>query len=153
MSVSIDIFAPVSGEIVYIEDVPDVTFAEKILGDGIAIRPTGSKIVAPCDGTLGKIFETNHAFVIESDSGVELFIHFGIDTVALKGAGFTRIAQEGQPIKKGDVVIEFDRALLEERAKSTLTPVVISNMDAIAELTKLAGTVTAGESPILRVVM
>ncbi len=74
---------------VNIEDVPDVVFAEKIVGDGIAIKPTGNKMVAPVDGTIGKIFETNHAFSIESDSGVELFVHFGIDTVELKGEGFS----------------------------------------------------------------
>ena len=131
---TIEIIAPLSGEIVNIEDVPDVVFAEKIVGDGIAIKPTGNKMVAPVDGTIGKIFETNHAFSIESDSGVELFVHFGIDTVELKGEGFKRIAEEGQRVKVGDTVIEFDLPLLEEKAKSTLTPVVISNMDEIKEV-------------------
>lgn len=97
---SIEIIAPLSGEIVNIEDVPDVVFAEKIVGDGIAIKPAGNKIVAPVDGTIGKIFETNHAFSIESDDGIELFVHFGIDTVELKGEGFKRIAEEGQAVKK-----------------------------------------------------
>ena len=96
---TIEIIAPLSGEIVNIEDVPDVVFAEKIVGDGIAIKPTGNKMVAPVDGTIGKIFETNHAFSIESDSGVELFVHFGIDTVELKGEGFKRIAEEGQRVE------------------------------------------------------
>jgi PTS system glucose-specific IIA component len=141
---TIEIVAPLSGEIVNIEDVPDVVFAEKIVGDGIAIKPAGNKMVAPVDGTIGKIFETNHAFSIESDSGIELFVHFGIDTVELKGEGFKRIAEEGQRVKKGDVVIEF-------KAKSTLTPVVISNMDEIKELIKLSGSVTVGETPIIRI--
>ena len=132
---TIEIIAPLSGEIVNIEDVPDVVFAEKIVGDGIAIKPTGNKMVAPVDGTIGKIFETNHAFSIESDSGVELFVHFGIDTVELKGEGFN----------------EFDLPLLEEKAKSTLTPVVISNMDEIKELIKLSGSVTVGETPVIRI--
>ncbi|MEF1296966.1 PTS glucose transporter subunit IIA, partial [Vibrio parahaemolyticus] len=96
---AIEIIAPLSGEIVNIEDVPDVVFAEKIVGDGIAIKPAGNKMVAPVNGTIGKIFETNHAFSIESDDGVELFVHFGIDTVELKGEGFTRIAEEGQTVK------------------------------------------------------
>ncbi|SFN63836.1 PTS glucose transporter subunit IIA [Xenorhabdus japonica] len=148
---SIEIIAPLSGEIVNIEDVPDVVFAEKIVGDGIAIKPTGNKIVAPVDGTIGKIFETNHAFSIESDSGIELFVHFGIDTVELKGKGFKRIAEEGQRVQKGDLVLEFDLAFLEERAKSTLTPVVISNMDEIKELTKVSGSVIVGESVIMRI--
>ena len=133
---TIEIIAPLSGEIVNIEDVPDVVFAEKIVGDGIAIKPTGN---------------TNHAFSIESDSGVELFVHFGIDTVELKGEGFKRIAEEGQRVKVGDTVIEFDLPLLEEKAKSTLTPVVISNMDEIKELIKLSGSVTVGETPVIRI--
>lgn len=147
----LDIYAPLSGEIVNIEDVPDVVFAEKIVGDGIAIKPVGNKIVAPVDGKIGKIFETNHAFSIESENGIELFVHFGIDTVELKGNGFTRIAEEGQAVKRGDTVIEFDLPFLEEKAKSTLTPVVISNMDEIKELSKLSGSVTVGESPVMRI--
>ncbi|MGL4735573.1 MAG: PTS glucose transporter subunit IIA [Enterovibrio sp.] len=148
---SIEIIAPLSGEIVNIEDVPDVVFAEKIVGDGVAIKPTGNKMVAPVNGTIGKIFETNHAFSIESEDGIELFVHFGIDTVELKGEGFTRVAQEGQKVKIGDTIIEFDLALLEQRAKSVLTPVVISNMDEVKELTKLKGSVTLGETPIIRI--
>lgn len=149
---TINLIAPISGEIVAIEDVPDVVFAEKIVGDGIAIRPTGNKMVAPCDGTIGKIFETNHAFSLESDTGIELFVHFGIDTVELKGEGFTRIAEEGQKVKMGDTIIEFDLAFLTEKAKSILTPVVISNMDEIKELQKMSGTVVVGVDPVLKIV-
>ncbi|ABM04172.1 PTS system D-glucose-specific IIA component, Glc family [Psychromonas ingrahamii 37] len=149
---TINLIAPISGEIVAIEDVPDVVFAEKIVGDGIAIRPTGNKMVAPCDGTIGKIFETNHAFSLESDTGIELFVHFGIDTVELKGKGFTRIAEEGQKVKMGDTIIEFDLAFLTEKAKSILTPIVISNMDEIKELQKMSGTVVVGIDPVLKIV-
>ncbi|AOZ66558.1 TPA: PTS glucose transporter subunit IIA [Haemophilus influenzae] len=148
-SVEVDIYAPISGEIVNIEDVPDVVFSEKIVGDGVAVRPIGNKIVAPVDGVIGKIFETNHAFSMESKEGVELFVHFGIDTVELKGEGFTRIAQEGQSVKRGDTVIEFDLALLESKAKSVLTPIVISNMDEISCIVKKSGEVVAGESVVL----
>lgn len=147
----IEIIAPLSGEIVNIEDVPDIVFAEKIVGDGIAIKPSGDKMVAPVNGTIGKIFETNHAFSIKSDNGIELFVHFGIDTVELKGEGFKRIAKEGQHVKKGDVVIEFNLPMLEEKAKSILTPVVISNMDEIKELIKLSDNVIVGETPIIRI--
>ena len=146
----VEIYAPLSGESVNIEDVPDVGFSEKIVGDGIAIRPTGNKIVAPIDGVIGKIFETNHAFSMESREGVELFVHFGIDTVELKGEGFTRIAEEGQEVKKGDVIIEFDLPLLEAKAKSVLTPVVISNMDEISSIEKSSGPVILGETVILK---
>ncbi len=146
-----EIVAPLSGEIVDIEEVPDVVFAEKIVGDGIAIKPSGDKIVAPVDGTIGKIFETNHAFSIESNTGIELFVHFGVDTVELKGEGFKRIAAEGQKVSKGDVIIQFDLALLESKAKSTYTPVVISNMDEIKELIKMTGTVVQGETIIITI--
>lgn len=148
-SVEVEIYAPISGEIVNIEDVPDVVFSEKIVGDGVAVRPIGNKIVAPVDGVIGKIFETNHAFSMKSKEGVELFVHFGIDTVELKGEGFTRIAQEGQSIKRGDTVIEFDLPLLESKAKSVLTPIVISNMDEISCIVKKSGEVVAGESVVL----
>ena len=148
-AVDVEIYAPLSGEIVNIEDVPDVVFSEKIVGDGIAIRPTGNKLVAPVDGVVGKIFETNHAFSMESKEGVELFVHFGIDTVELKGEGFTRVAQEGQSVKRGDTIIELDLALLEAKAKSVLTPVVISNMDEITNMEKKSGEVVAGDSVVL----
>ena len=148
-AVDVEIYAPLSGEIVNIEDVPDVVFSEKIVGDGIAIRPTGNKLVAPVDGVVGKIFETNHAFSMESKEGVELFVHFGIDTVELKGEGFTRVAQEGQSVKRGDTIIELDLALLEAKAKSVLTPVVISNMDEITNMEKKPGEVVAGDSVVL----
>lgn len=148
-SKEVKIYAPLSGEIVNIEDVPDVVFSEKIVGDGIAIRPNGDTIVAPVNGTIGKIFETNHAFSIESEEGVELFVHFGIDTVELKGEGFTRLAEEGQKVKVGEPVIKFDLAFLTEKAKSVLTPVVISNMDEISNLQKLSGEVVQGQSVVL----
>ncbi|WP_150139020.1 PTS glucose transporter subunit IIA [Candidatus Enterovibrio escicola] len=147
----IEIIAPLSGDIVNIEDVPDVVFAEKIVGDGIAIKPTGDRMVAPVNGTIGKIFETNHAFSIKSEDGVELFVHFGIDTVELKGKGFKRITQEGQTVKVGDTIIEFDLAMLQQKAKSTLTPVVISNMDEFKELNKLSGSVIVGVTPVLHI--
>ena len=144
-SKEIQIFSPLSGEIVNIEDVPDVVFSEKIVGDGVAINPNGDTIVAPVNGTI----ETNHAFSIESEDGVELFVHFGIDTVELKGEGFTRIAEEGQSVKVGDPVIKFDLETLRAKAKSVLTPVVISNMDEISNLNKKTGEVVAGESVVL----
>ncbi|EKE76205.1 PTS glucose transporter subunit IIA [Gallaecimonas xiamenensis] len=145
----IDIHAPVSGELVDIESVPDVVFAEKIVGDGIAIKPSSHQVVAPVNGTIGKIFETNHAFSIESEQGVEIFVHLGIDTVELKGEGFLRVASEGQQVKKGDVVLECDLKFLEAHARSTLTPIVVSNMDDFRHIRKKTGKVKAGEDVIL----
>ncbi|MGI9275047.1 MAG: PTS glucose transporter subunit IIA [Endozoicomonas sp.] len=145
--------APLTGDIVPIEEVPDPVFADKVVGDGIAINPTGNVMVAPCDGEIGKIFETNHAFSMETSTGVELFVHFGIDTVELKGEGFRRIASEGQQVKSGDPVIEVDLALLKEKAKSVITPVVISNMDDVASMEKSSGSVVHGSDNLLVVKM
>ncbi|MDX3336822.1 PTS glucose transporter subunit IIA [Streptomyces sp. ME02-6979.5a] len=149
-AVAEEIYAPLSGEIVRIEDVPDVVFAEKIVGDGIAINPSAGTVVAPAAGIIGKIFETNHAFSMETESGLEVFVHVGIDTVELKGEGFRRVAEEGQRVSRGDVIIELDLEMLKEKAKSVLTPVVISNMDEVRELTKFSGQATAGHTAILR---
>ncbi|KEY91729.1 glucose-specific phosphotransferase enzyme IIA component [Candidatus Photodesmus blepharus] len=146
-----EIIAPISGEIINIEDVPDVVFAEKIVGDGVAIKPVSNKMLAPVNGTIGKIFDTNHAFSIKSNDGFELFVHFGIDTVELRGEGFKRIAIEGQSVKIGDLIIELDLPLLEKKAKSTVTPVVISNMEDVKELSKLSGSVIASKTPIFRI--
>ncbi|WP_341501415.1 PTS glucose transporter subunit IIA [Gallaecimonas sp. GXIMD4217] len=149
---SIAIYAPLSGELVSIESVPDVVFSEKIVGDGIAINPTGNQLVAPVDGTIGKIFETNHAFSIASHDGVELFVHFGIDTVELKGEGFKRLAQEGQTVSRGEPIIEFDLPFMQTHARSTLTPVVVSNMDDILDFKPCSGQVTQGQDVILNLV-
>ncbi|BAP58416.1 PTS glucose transporter subunit IIA [Candidatus Tachikawaea gelatinosa] len=144
------IFAPISGETVQIEDVPDVVFSDKIVGDGVAIKPNGKEILAPFDGIIRKIFKTNHAFSIESYTGIELFVHLGIDTINLKGEGFKRIGKEGK-VKKGELIIEFDLSIIEKKAKSILTPIVISNLDKFKDLIKFSGSVIAGETLIMLV--
>ncbi|PJE78517.1 PTS system glucose-specific EIIA component [invertebrate metagenome] len=152
--VKIQLMAPVSGDVIALEEVPDDVFAQKIVGDGLAINPTGDRMVAPCDGTIGKIFDTNHAFSMETADGVELFVHFGVDTVELKGEGFKRIATEGQSVKAGDAVISFDLKSLRKNAKSVLTPIIISNMDDVASLDKTeANTVEAGNDIVLTLQM
>ncbi|WMY96668.1 MAG: PTS glucose transporter subunit IIA [Arsenophonus sp.] len=148
----INIIAPISGQIIHIEDVPDVVFSEKIVGDGIAVNPSGDKIVAPINGTISKIFETNHAFSMKSKSGIELFVHFGIDTINLKGEGFSRIAKEGKKVKIGDLILKIDLLLLQKKAKSVLTPIIISNMDEIKELKKSSGPIIAGETIIMKII-
>ncbi|WOT03704.1 PTS glucose transporter subunit IIA [Shewanella youngdeokensis] len=150
---AVNIYAPVSGKIVAIEKVPDVVFSEKIVGDGLAIAPTGHQILAPIDGTIGKIFETNHAFSIESAQGVEIFVHFGIGTVELRGNGFKRLAQEGQTVQVGQPIVEFDIAYLKEHADSLLTPVLIANMEDIQGLEKKQGHIEAGKDIIFTVTM
>ncbi|WP_295163893.1 PTS glucose transporter subunit IIA [uncultured Buchnera sp.] len=148
-SKKIDILAPLSGDIINIEDVPDVVFSKKIVGDGIAINPSGNKMLSPMNGTIGKILNSMHAFSIISEDGVELFVHFGIDTVKLKGEGFTKIAKDNQKVKIGDTIILFDLNLLKEKAHSILTPVVISNIEKFKKIEKSSGTIIAGKTVIM----
>ncbi len=145
------IYAPVDGEIVAIEKVPDVVFAEKIVGDGIAIAPKGDTIVAPIAGTIGKIFETNHAFSIESPQGLELFVQFGVGTVELRGKGFSRLAQEGQVVEVGDPILSFDLDFLKDQVDSLLTTVVLANMVDVKYLDKAQGSINAGKDVIFTV--
>jgi PTS system glucose-specific IIA component len=147
----IRVYAPVSGKILPIEDVPDVVFSERIAGDGIAIKPEGDKLVAPFDGTIVQVFETNNAFAIRSEKNIEVLVHFGIDTVDLRGKGFKRLAESGQKVHKGDPIIGFNLKELESSAHSTVTPVVISNIGEleIDRLNKADGDAVAGETAVL----
>ncbi|MEQ1976482.1 N-acetylglucosamine-specific PTS transporter subunit IIBC [Xenorhabdus sp. SGI240] len=123
------LMAPMSGELVDLEDVPDEAFSRKIVGEGIAIKPTSDTVFAPIDGMVVKIFDTNHAFCIAADNGVEVIVHIGIDTVALNGKGFERLIEEGVKVKAGDAILRLDLDYLNANAGSLISPVVISNID------------------------
>jgi len=143
------LLAPVSGEIVALEQVPDEAFASKAVGEGVAIRPTGSTVVSPASGTILKIFNTNHAFCLETEKGLEVVVHMGIDTVALEGKGFTRLVQEGAQVKAGEPILEMDLAWLNSHAKSMISPVVVTNIEDFSGIKLVAGdTVVAGKSPL-----
>jgi len=144
--------APVTGEVVALEQVPDEAFASKAVGDGVAIRPTEKTVVAPADGTVVKIFNTNHAFCLETDKGAEIVVHMGIDTVALNGQGFKRLVEEGAEVKAGQPILEMDLAYLNANARSMISPVVVSNADDYAGLTALAtGHVVAGQTTLFEI--
>ncbi|MDO4791246.1 MAG: sucrose-specific PTS transporter subunit IIBC [Buchananella hordeovulneris] len=119
--------APVAGAVVPLEELSDKTFASGLLGPGVAIAPSGGPVVAPFDGEVIVAFPTGHAYGLRSDTGVEVLIHIGMDTVNLGGRGFTPRVQEGQRVKRGQVLAEVDWALLEAEGLQTLTPVVVSN--------------------------
>ncbi|QCI25854.1 PTS glucose transporter subunit IIA [Buchnera aphidicola] len=150
-SKKINIFAPISGKIVDLKSVPDDVFSKKIVGDGIAIQPTGKRIVAPIKGIIGKIFNTMHAFSIISSEKIEMFVHFGIDTILLNGKGFKKIAQDNQKVNIGDVILEYDLDFLKEKAKSILTPIIISNIEKIKKIKKYSGVVHSGKTPIMQI--
>ncbi len=121
----ISIIAPLSGEIVALEKVPDPVFAEKIVGDGIAILPDNGKIYSPVNGKLVSVAATKHAFGFLSDEGLEMLIHFGLETVGLNGEGFTVHKQEGSDVKVGDLIAEVDVDFIKSKNLPTITPVLI----------------------------
>ncbi|CAI2441334.1 EIICBA-Glc [Serratia ficaria] len=144
--------APVTGEVVALDQVPDEAFASKAVGDGLAIRPTDKTVVAPADGTVVKIFNTNHAFCLETDKGAEIVVHMGIDTVALNGQGFKRLVEEGAEVKAGQPILELDLEYLNANARSMISPVVVSNSDDYAGLAALAsGSVVAGQTTLFEI--
>ena len=126
----IEITAPVAGKVVALEDVPDPTFAQGILGPGIAIEPAEGRIVAPADGTVDVMFETGHAVSMTTADGAELLIHVGIDTVQLEGKHYKACCKAGQQVKKGDVLIEFDPAAIKAEGYQIVTPILVCNPDA-----------------------
>ncbi|AZU60199.1 glucose-specific PTS transporter subunit IIBC [Neobacillus mesonae] len=120
--------APIKGEIKAISEVPDPVFAEKMMGDGFAIVPEEGMVVSPVDGKIVNLFPTKHAIGILSDSGREILIHVGLDTVNLKGEGFETLIEENAQVKQGQPLLKFDIAYIKEHAKSTITPIVFTNL-------------------------
>ncbi|QCR37892.1 PTS N-acetyl glucosamine transporter subunit IIABC [Nissabacter sp. SGAir0207] len=142
--------APVSGEVMPLSAVPDEAFASGAVGEGVAIKPTDKRVVAPADGTVVKIFNTNHAFCLETNNGAEVVVHMGIDTVGLDGKGFTRLVEEGTVVTAGQPVLEMDLPFLEAHARSMISPVVVSNADDFSAVTTLAsGQVIAGQTKLI----
>lgn len=130
------IYAPLSGRIVPLEKVPDPTFSEKMMGDGIAIEPTEGKVVAPFDGEVMQVFPTKHAIGILSNLGVEVLIHIGLETVGLNGEGFETHVKAGDKIKAGDVLVTVDLDFISKNAKSIITPVIVTNGEQFEMLSK-----------------
>ena len=124
-----DLYAPISGKAVPISEVPDPTFAEGMLGNGIAIEPADGKVYAPCDATVDMMFTTGHAVSLVADFGAEILIHVGLETVGLEGKPFTVHVAYGDKVQKGQLLIEVDLEAVKAAGLPTITPVLICNTD------------------------
>ena len=124
------LYAPLNGKAVPITEVPDPTFAEGLLGNGIAIIPTDGKVYSPFDGSVGTMFSTGHACALTSTTGVEVLIHVGLETVGLEGKPFTVHVKDGDKVKKGQLLIEADLEAIKAAGLPIITPMVICNTDA-----------------------
>ncbi|MDR1123018.1 MAG: phosphoenolpyruvate--protein phosphotransferase [Elusimicrobiota bacterium] len=132
--INLSVFSPVSGAVVPLSEVPDPVFAEKMLGDGLAVKPSSDFIYAPFDGVVKTLHKAFHAVVIES-KGIEVLVHIGVETVNMKGEGFSAFITAGQQVKQGDKLIGFDRDLISKKAVSNLVVVIVSNRPEV-ELNK-----------------
>ena len=148
------IVAPLTGAVKNIEEVPDPVFAGRMMGDCVAIDPTEGVVVSPVDGEIVQLFHTKHAIGIKAKNGTEILIHVGLETVKMEGEGFEAHVSEGQAVKAGDKLISFDLELIREKAKSTITPIVITNTDAAESIKTTVGvTATKGSTEVMKVTM
>lgn len=147
------LFAPLSGYLMAIEQVPDPVFAQKMVGDGIAIDPTSQSLLAPCAGEVIQLHAAHHAVTLKTPQGLEVLMHIGLDTVELKGKGFTAHVKLGDRVKTGDRLIEFDADYIALHAKSLLTEIIITNGDRVANINFHTGSVEVGKDIILEVTL
>ena len=128
--------SPVNGTQIPLSEVADETFASEMLGTTVAVEPADGKIVAPCDGEVSNIFETGHAVCITTESGGELLIHIGIDTVKMDGKGFTKKVSDGDKVHAGDILVEADREEIKNAGYQTTTMMILTNTDEFGNVTK-----------------
>lgn len=145
------VLAPLTGKAVSLSEVPDPVFAEKVIGDGIAIIPEDGKIVSPVDGEVSSIAETGHAYGYTADNGLEVLVHVGLETVSLKGECFKVYAKAGDKVKAGGLIAEVDLNLLKEKGLNSISPVLICSDLEEKEILYTEGNVKAGESVVLTV--
>lgn len=143
---SIAIGAPLTGWLTVLDEVPDAVFAGRMLGDGVAIDPTGDRLVSPCDGVVTALNESGHAVTIRAAEGAEILMHIGIDTVALGGKGFTPLVAQGDRVSRGDVLIRFDLDAVVQAAPAVITPVLLLETQGYSlTRTRENGPVNAGD--------
>jgi len=146
--IRVSLLAPITGVLVPIEQVPDPVFAQKMVGEGISIDPLKNTLVAPCDGEVIHIHAAAHALTIRSPEGLEVLTHIGLDTVHMKGEGFTVKVKVGDQVHAGDELITFDLDAVATKAKSLLTQLVIANSDLLSDFAPRSGVVSAGRDVV-----
>ncbi len=139
------VFAPMSGKILALSSVDDPAFSEKMLGDGAAILPDGNEIFSPIDGVITDVTDTKHAFCITADDGTELLLHIGINTVTLKGEGFSVFVSGGDHVYQGDKIAEVDLSVLKKSGLSPQTPVLLTEFEKVHVVKIREGTVRGGK--------
>lgn len=149
--IGIRILSPLTGTAVPLEEVPDPVFSQKIIGDGVAILPRDGNLVSPIDGEVVSIAETLHAYGLRSEDGIEVMVHFGLETVALKGECFQCCVKIGDKVKTGSLLAKADLKALEEKQVNTITPVLICGGMEGRSMNAFTGPVKAGADTVITV--
>ncbi len=151
-SQAVELLAPVAGWSAPLAELSDAVFAQRMLGDGVAIDPTGGELVAPCDGEIISVAAARHAVALRSGQGVEVLMHVGLDTIALAGAGFEVHVKKGDRVHAGDKLLTFDLELLARKATSLLTPVIVTNGERFRIVSAFTGQKVAAGAKLLTLV-
>lgn len=152
----LELFAPISGNLISLEEVPDLVISEKLIGDGVAVVPDtdADTIVAPCSGTISRIIASNNAFAVRTAKGVEVYVTFGIGTSSFTGAGMAAVAKLGQQVSVGDPVLKVNPDEVSDDLESTVTSlIVVRSSAAIAKVISSSGKVQSGKDPCSWVIL
>ncbi|MEK4879957.1 MULTISPECIES: PTS system trehalose-specific EIIBC component [Paenibacillus] len=148
----LELVSPLSGTAVSLEQVPDPAFAEKQMGEGIAIEPSEGKVYAPFDATVAHVIKSKHALILEHASGVQVLIHVGINTVALKGSGFTSLKNIGDKVQAGELLLEFDMEAIRAAGYPVITPIIIpAGQEMVEKIEEKTGPATAKQTSVLTI--
>lgn len=151
---NIKIYAPLNGEYVKIEDIPDPVFAQKMMGEGFGINPTEGEVVSPIEGKVDNVFPTKHAIGLKADNGLEILVHIGLDTVQLDGQGFEILVSSGDTVQVGDPLLKFDLEYISNNAKDVISPIIITNSDQTESIhVNDVKAVIKGETKVVDVTM
>lgn len=145
---NLELFSPVNGRVETIDKSTDQTFSQKLLGDGIVVLPSNGKIYAPQDAVVESIFPTKHALTLEVAGKLKVLIHLGIDTVELKGEGFEAFVNDGDTVKKGDLLVSMDKNLIEEKGYSSEIVLILMELPQSASFNVETGEKTIEDKVI-----
>lgn len=144
------VYTPAEGEVIPLEQFPDELFSQEVLGPGCGILPTGKLVTAPFHGTVVQGVDSRHAIGLNSEDGIELLIHVGVDTVEMEGQGFQYHVKEGQKVRLGDPLISFDREAIKAAGHPDAIAVVVTNSDAFSGVSLLTTGSAASGVPMLK---
>lgn len=144
--------APMEGKVIALSKVSDPTFSQEMLGKGAAIIPTNGKVFSPVDGKVEMVFGTKHAISMSTDTGIQILIHVGIDTVSLKGEPFQTFVETGQKVQRGELLMEADLAAIKRAGLDTVTPIVICNSEHYKEIITNEGKVVSAKDALITLI-